>query len=185
MFTFLPENDLGDTVLLRIMIILKNFILLSIVVVLSSITSTVYAQENAAASEEPKFLALQHAQSGAISEINASTYTLELNEVSDKTILFSDRPDRIVTSISTSNFVGNWTEGKDSFAEDAPNAVLVVDESEEQDTVVIELFNPVYDAKKNTLKYDVTPDNTTFIELPIEFGRSTLVIDWLHDTMQY
>ncbi|HEY7695146.1 MAG TPA: hypothetical protein VH797_03490, partial [Nitrososphaeraceae archaeon] len=80
-------------------------------------------------------------------------------------------------SISTSNFVGNWTEGKDSFAENAPNAVLVVDDSEEQDTVIIELFNPVYDAKKKTLKYDVTPDNATSIELPSEFGQSTLVID--------
>jgi hypothetical protein len=167
------------------MIILKNFILLSIVVVLSLFTSTIYAQEeNATASEEPKFLALQHAQSGAISEINATTYTLEL-EVSDKTILFSDRPDRIVTSISTNDFVGNWSAGEDSFSEDAPNAFLVVDDTEEQDTVIIELFNPVYDAKNNTLKYDVTPDNATSIELPTEFAQSTLVIDWLHDTMQY
>lgn len=168
------------------MIILKNFILLSIVVVLSLFTLTIHAQEeNATASEEPKFLALQHAQSGAISEINATTYTLELNEVSDKTILFSDRPDRIVTSISTNDFVGNWSAGEDSFAEDAPNAVLVVDDTEEQGTVIIELFNPVYDEKKNTLKYDVTPDNATSIELPSEFGQSTLVIDRVMHPTQY
>ena len=39
---------------------------------------------------------MQHAQSGLLSEINATTYSLELNDVSDKTILFSDRHDRIV-----------------------------------------------------------------------------------------
>ena len=60
----------------------------------------------------PKFFAIQHAQSGSISEINVTTYSLELNDVSEKTILFSDRPDRIVKSMSTSNFVGNWVCGR-------------------------------------------------------------------------
>ena len=76
----------------------------------------------------PKFFAIQHAQSGSISEINETAYSLELNDVSDKTILFSDRPDRIVMSVSTANYIGNWTAGVDSFAVDGPNAVLVVDE---------------------------------------------------------
>ena len=41
----------------------------------------------------------------------------------------------------------------------------------------MELFNPVYDSDKRTLKYEVTPDNATSIDLPGEFGQSTLVID--------
>ena len=61
---------------------------------------SVSAQENMTDSEEPKFFVIQHAQSGSISEINETTYTLELNDVSDNTILFSDRPDRIVKSES-------------------------------------------------------------------------------------
>ena len=57
---------------------------------------------------------------------------LELNEISDKTILFSDRPDRIVTSESTVDFIGNWSTREDSFAIDAPNSVLVIDKVREQ-----------------------------------------------------
>ena len=126
----------------------------------------------------PKFFAIQHAQSGSISEINETTYSLELNGVSDKTILFSDRPDRIVKSISTVDFIGNWFTGSDSFTVDAPNAVLVVDEQEEQqDVAIVELFNPIYDSEKKSLKYEITPDNATSIVLPNEFGQTTIVID--------
>ena len=59
--------------------------------------------------------------------------------------------------------------------------VLVVDEQEgEQDMTIVELFSPVYDVNEKTLKYEVIPDNTTSIELPGEFGTSTLVIDHLN-----
>src|SRR6188768_1773275 len=53
------------------------------------------------------FLFIQSAQSGSVSEGNATTSTLELNDVSNKTIMFSDRPDRIVVSIDTGDFIGN------------------------------------------------------------------------------
>ncbi|MGD1837914.1 MAG: hypothetical protein ACPKPY_07635 [Nitrososphaeraceae archaeon] len=92
-------------------------------------TNSIYAQEeNMTESDAPKFFAIQHAQSGSISEINSTAYTLELNDVSVKTILFSDRPDRIVKSVSTSDFIGNWTTGENNYVNDAPNAVLVVDQ---------------------------------------------------------
>ena len=137
----------------------------------------VYAQENTTEYDIPKFFAIQHAASGSLSEINDTAYSLQLNDISDKTILFSDRPDRIVTSISTSDFVGNWSAGIDSFEVDAPNTVLVVDEADKQDIAIIELFNPVYDSNKKVLKYKVTPDNATSIKLSSEFGQTTLVID--------
>jgi hypothetical protein len=91
--------------------------------------------------------------------------------------LFSNRPDRIVKSITTADFIGNWSLGQDRFAIDPPNAVLVVDELERQDTKIIELFNPIYDSAKKTLKYDITPDNATSIGLPSEFESITLLID--------
>lgn len=62
------------------------------------------AEENTTANATPTgnnnmtgitFLFIQHAQSGSVSEVNATTSTLELSDVSDKTIMFSDRPDRI------------------------------------------------------------------------------------------
>jgi hypothetical protein len=180
------------------------FSTLSIFLVVASLTVPVYTQENIITSDIPKFFAIQHAQSGSISKINQTftlaltnqsnkalfssdldkSFSLELYNVSDKTILFSDRPDRIVTSVSTSDFIGNWsTGGEDSFAVDAPNAVLVVDELKgQQETTIIELFDPVYDLDNKTLKYDISPDNATFIDLPSEFGQSTLVIDVKHPT---
>jgi hypothetical protein len=42
---------------------------------------------------------IQRAQSGSISQINETAHTLELNNVSDSTILFSDRPNRIVDTV--------------------------------------------------------------------------------------
>jgi len=170
----------------------------SILLVISTSITTVYAQENVTDSDMPKFFAIQHANSGSITEINVNftlfanmelnntiltgdkskSYQLVLNNVSDNTILFSDRPDRIVKSISTSEFIENWSTDVDSFAVDAPNAVLVVDEIEgQQDTTIVELFNPIYDIDKNSVKYQVTQDNVTSIELLKEFGQSTLVID--------
>ncbi|MGD1834718.1 MAG: hypothetical protein ACPKQO_03260, partial [Nitrososphaeraceae archaeon] len=134
-------------------------ILLSTVLVITVGTSLdpVYAQENTT-DYVPKFFAIQHANSGKISEINETTYSLELNDLSDKTILFSDRPDVIVKSISTTDFIGNWSIGEDSFAVNAPNAVLVVDKQEgEQDVAIVELFNPIYDSDKKALKYETIP----------------------------
>jgi hypothetical protein len=134
-----------------------------------------------------KFLAIQTAQSGTLSQINATAYTLELRNVSDKTILFSDRPVRLVTSQSTSDFVGNWSQGEDSFAADPPNAALVLDDEEQrQELAVIELYNPEYDSGANTLKYDIIPENATassLMELPFQFVQSTLVIDDVDDDL--
>jgi hypothetical protein len=129
------------------------------------------------------FLFIQGAQSGSVSEVNATTSTLGLNNVSERTILFSDRPNRIVASIDTADFIGNWSTGPNSFAADPPNVALVVhdDVEQRQDLAVIELLNPVYDSEANTLKYDITAENATTtissINLPREFGQSTLVID--------
>ncbi|MGD1836000.1 MAG: hypothetical protein ACPKQO_09800 [Nitrososphaeraceae archaeon] len=80
----------------------------SILVIGTYLSTIVYAQEeNTNTLKQPKFFAIQHAQSGSISEINETAYYLELNDVSDKTILFSDRPDRIVKSVSTAGFIDN------------------------------------------------------------------------------
>ena len=126
---------------------------------------------------EPEFFAIQHAKSGSISEINSTSYLLELSDVSNKTILFSDRSDRIVVSINTSNYTDNWKSGKDSFELDPPNAVLVVDELKVQEIIIVELSNPVYDQENERLKYYITSDNSTLIDISGEFGKNTIVID--------
>ncbi|HET6588935.1 MAG TPA: hypothetical protein VFG45_02100 [Candidatus Nitrosocosmicus sp.] len=51
---------------------------------------------------EPGFLFIQSAQSGSLSQINDTTYSVKLNNMADKTISFSDRSYRIVETIDTS-----------------------------------------------------------------------------------
>ena len=145
-------------------------------------TATATATDGDNNMTEVKFLFIQSAQSGSVSEVNDTTSNLELNDVSNKTILFSDRPNRIVGSANTTDFIGNWSLGPDNFAVDPPNAVLVVDDEiqQRQDYAIIELFNPQYDPEANTLRYDIIAENATTtasIDLPSEFGQSTLVID--------
>jgi hypothetical protein len=144
-------------------------------------TATANATDSANNMTEANFLFIQSAQSGSVSEVNDTTSVVELNDVSDETIFFSDRPDRIVGSANTTDFIGNWSLGPDNFAVDPPNAVLVVDDEiqQRQDYAIIELFNPQYDPEANTLRYDIIAENatTTSIDLPSEFGQSTLVID--------
>ncbi len=128
---------------------------------------------------EVEFLSIQNAQSGSLSQINATAYALELTNVANKTIMFSDRPERIVESVSTSDFIGNWSTGVNSFATDAPNDALIVENTQtgQLETAIIESFNPVYDIATNSLTYTIMTDNATSIGLPGEFGQSVLVID--------
>jgi hypothetical protein len=163
---------------------MNNFVLVSIISILIvsiiSIISISYAEQNKIEniSEKPiKFFAIQHAQSGSISDIN-QTFTLELHNISDKTILFSYRPERIVKATSTADFIGNWSIGIDNFTANPPNAVFIVyEDTEKQHIPIIELFSPEYDVNNKILKYDISSDNPTSIDLPNEFGQSTLVID--------
>ena len=61
------------------------------ILVLIQSTNYVMAQGENGNVTGAKFLMIQGAQSGSVSEVNATTSTLQLNDVSDKTILFSDR----------------------------------------------------------------------------------------------
>ncbi|MFB5601253.1 MAG: hypothetical protein ACE5SW_13630, partial [Nitrososphaeraceae archaeon] len=119
------------------MIKLSSFLILGTVSLLVLFTNNIiYGQqsENITSSNEPiKFIVLQHAQSGSISKVNATTNFLELHDVSD-VILFSDRPDRIVKTESTQEFLDRWydagTDIKNSFFLDPPNAALVMDDQQ-------------------------------------------------------
>ena len=85
----------------------KNLILINVLSTISIIAITTalnssYAELNTTYTEKSiEYFAVQHAQSGSISEINYTTYTLQLNDVSKQTIMSAERPDRIVTLIST------------------------------------------------------------------------------------
>jgi hypothetical protein len=154
---------------------------ISVFVGISLLMTEVFAQQGETGTniESPQFLAIQHAQSGTISDINSTSYTLQLNDLADKTILFSDRPNRIVVTETTPDFVGNWTSGEDSFKIDPPNAALVVLTDDQDDVFEIELFNPTYDEDENAIRYDfsVLGNATSSPDLPPNLGKSVLIID--------
>ncbi len=68
--------------------------------------------------------------------------TLTLHGITPSTLYFSDRPQRVVGHMSTTDFVDLWDEGDNSFEADPPNAVLAFlqpdDETPEDAVVVIQ-----------------------------------------------
>lgn len=155
------------------------FSLVSAITIVSFFSIGFSQQEQSSTSaESPQFLAIQHAQFGTISEINSTSFLLQLNDLADKSILFSDRPDRVVVTQSNQDFIGNWTSGQESLRMDPPNAVLVTDDQKE-DTIEIELYNPKYenDGKKLSYEFTFLGNTTTVSDLPKQLGKSVLIVD--------
>jgi hypothetical protein len=68
---------------------------------------------------------------------------LTLKHVSSTTYYFADRPYREFGHMTTENFVEDWGEGEDSFADDPPNAVLSIFGDDGVTEALIVLKNPV------------------------------------------
>jgi len=100
--------------------------------------------------------------------------TLTLTGVTPSTLYFSDRPQRVVGHMSTSDFVELWDEGDNSFAEDPPNAVLAFLEPGDdvpEDAVVVIREPRLQDGQ---LSYTIEPLEGT---VPAQAGPITLFID--------
>ena len=160
--------------------------MLSILVVVSSLTTTIYSQENQTnpVTSDAVFLFVQSAKSGTIEKLSSNdsnsfgTHILTLNNIS-QTIQFSERPDRIVSPIDNNQFVQYWYAGgqkTDSFKSDPPNAALII---HGVNAGVIELLNPVYDTNTQTIQYHIQPLGNNSLNIPSEVEEITLVIDCL------
>src|SRR5664279_236755 len=106
--------------------------------------------------------------------VSSDQTTLTLHDVAPSTLYFSDRPERVVGHMTTEQFIGQWTEGPNSFDEDPPNAVLsYIDTGADipTDAVVI-LRDPV--AGNGSLTYAIEVLEGT---VPAESGAVTLFID--------
>lgn len=71
---------------------------------------------------------------------------------------FTDRPARKVGSVSPENFIQIWNKGKDSFAQDNPNAALVaglVLQGAVSSQQYVQLSNPKLDVKAKVLSFDL------------------------------
>jgi hypothetical protein len=78
---------------------------------------------------------------------------LTLDGVSSVTTFFSDRPERIAGNMRTVDFVPFWSDGKDSFLSDPPNADISILEGVKLHQIVAVLRNPVLQG--DSLSYTV------------------------------
>jgi hypothetical protein len=67
---------------------------------------------------------------------------LVLRGVNPVTVCFTDRPARMAGHMQTSNLIPLWSQGKDSFLKDNPNATLSVFSGDNVSDLVVELSNP-------------------------------------------
>src|SRR6266566_5169648 len=97
---------------------------------------------------------------------------LVLREVNPVTVCFTDRPARMAGHMQTSKLIPLWSQGKDSFLKDNPNATLSVFSGDNVSDLVVELSNPQLSG--DDLTYD-----TRILEgtLPADGGPCALFID--------
>jgi len=98
-------------------------------------------------SENVDVLFVQNAKNMSFSEGK-----LVLRGVNPVTVCFTDRPARLAGHMQTSKFVPLWSQGKDSFLKDNPNATLSVFSGDNVSDLVVELSNPQLSG--NDLTYD-------------------------------
>jgi hypothetical protein len=119
------------------------------------------------AAEESMFVQTAHG-------VTSDGTTLTLHEVTPSTLYFSDRPQRVVGHMTTTDFVELWGEGDNSFEEDPPNAVLAFLEPGDQvpeDAVIVIKEPHLHDGQ---LSYSI---ETLDGNVPTEAGPVTLFID--------
>jgi|SRR5262249_22567359 len=72
-----------------------------------------------------------------------ATSKLTLTGVSPVTVFFTDRPERVAGNMKTTAFIPFWSEGKDSFKSDPPNADISLLEGNNLKQIVVVLEEPV------------------------------------------
>ena len=101
---------------IRLLLLLIFSVAITTVLVTTTTLSSqiVYSEDKTNDNNIGKFftapiLSIQQANSGLISEINSTVYLLQLDNISDKTVSFADRLDRIIETRNTFDFIGNWS----------------------------------------------------------------------------
>lgn len=146
---------------------------------IDSFLKATYAKLREPLPESTKFYAIQHSESGSISEINSTTHSLQLDRVNEKTIVFYNSPYRMILTQNIESFIGNWTSMQVNLENNHPNAalVLVKEDGSEKDVFKIDLYNPNYDREAKSLHYDFTLfGNTNSSQLPEKFAATVLIV---------
>ncbi len=119
----------------------RNFIVTAAVAAssLASLKAAV-AQPTPEAPKEADFLFVQSAKGMTF---NKTTNKLTLTGVSPVTVFFTDRPERIAGNMKTAAFIPFWSEGRDSFKSNPPNADVSIVEGKSLKQIVVVLEDPV------------------------------------------
>lgn len=123
------------------------------------------------ADEKPMFMFVHTADDV---KADPAAGTLRLVNVNPQTVYFSDRPERIAGHMTLVDYLKEWTEGKDNFGQDPPNATLSVYEggSQENTLAIVELTDPVVDGADLIYSYKSLGGT-----MPTSGGATTLFID--------
>ena len=108
---------------------------------------------------------------------NAKNFTyangkLTMHGVNPITVMFTDRPVRAAEHMKTQDFIPFWSEGKESFLKDPPNAALSFVDHEKMEDVVVTLHDPVLNGQDLSYRVDVIDG-----ELPVSAEHVSLFID--------
>ncbi|HTZ63995.1 MAG TPA: hypothetical protein VMB51_07820 [Solirubrobacteraceae bacterium] len=106
--------------------------------------------------------------------IESADGTLTLRGITPATLYFSDRPERVVGQMTTTDFVDLWDAGENSFETDPPNAVLSFLEpgGEVPENAVVVITEPQLSDGELSYSIDVLEG-----AVPARTGPVTLFID--------
>jgi hypothetical protein len=122
------------------------------------------------AAKEADFLFVQNAKYVVFQEGSGK---LTLQGISPVTVFFTDRPERIAGNMPTRVFVPFWSEGKDSFAKDNPNANLsILEKDKAVADIVVTIAKPVLKGEDLTYQVKVLEGS-----IPAKGGPVSLFID--------
>lgn len=146
------------------------------------------------APEKATLLYTQTAPQGTIKTVGNKTL-LTMKNVTKKTVWFTDRPARQAGTLSMKEYLNLWKPGKNSFSDDAPNALLMYSTKTEAkkghyQKAVVKLSYPIYNISNKTLSYQITSieknmpkiENGTYYEIMLfiddeicMFGKGTCI----------
>jgi len=133
----------------------------------AEVTKSVESQEGKGEAVIADWLFVQNAKS-----IVYADGKLTLKGVNPVTVMFTDRPVRAAEHMKTEQFIPFWSEGKDSFLKDPPNAALSLLDNEKMEDIVVTLHNPVLKGEDLTYNVDIIEG-----EIPASANNASLFID--------
>lgn len=145
----------------------RNFLAAAALVASAAPLRAALAQSTA---KEADFLFVQNA---SYMVYHKGSGKLTLQGISPVTIFFTDRPERIAGNMPTRVFVPFWSEGKDSFAKDNPNANLsILEKDKAVADIVVTIGKPVLKGEDLSYHVKVLEGN-----MPAKGGPVSLFID--------